>query len=872
MHDNVRALPASRLRATNTALPRMPAQHLARPRLTSTLLAEENRVRLIAAPAGFGKSVLLNECARRANSSTRVIWLDLLGHPLSPADFLERFAAALQLPYGEDTPQNELSFLLGRIAHQSVWIILDDYPRQPSFALDACIDYLLERSPDALHWWIAGRRLPAWSLPRLLLQGGLVELDANALTLTELELADFLEQRHLAPSNEQVAKLHYQSEGWLANICLKLMSKSSTDLPALLDRDSPLMQEYVEREILSELAPDLYEALLLLAHIPKFSSALCEHLLDEKYGPQVLEQLRQRQLFICPVDEQAGWFRLSRPLSNVLKRFAADHTLNQTHLLACQWFAQQGQAREAVEHALWAEQPETAANYLQRYGEDQLLVGHSVSQFLRWRDELPASLFASTPRLVILQAWALIICTRLDEVEACVTELSRFLPQPNAQRQQQLLAQYQVIVGVMQRQCGLASARQHCLEALEVLGEAAWSQQILCYQALSQQAASEMNLTLAQAYCQEGLRLSQKHGNILFETLLSIDHIHQLAMLGECQIALKQADQALQLLIDAGLRGPVFARLQLLRGDLLASRGDTDAAKLTLHAGIKEAEACEDAYQLFGYLALAELEAESGHLDLAQQLLDQAECYMQQHRIPEVRYCSALGLAQAALWRLQGDLAKAQQSALAIRQQLESDHLLLPSGFYDLLLRARLCLTRIEIDLGNVEHAQAELLSLLSDCQGSGHLSLATQVQLCLAQFLEDGDAHESADLHLSAALLAAQRQQQISPVLALKKRQPQWLDEQLLANEALAILRHQVRSASEGLTDDPVSFVRALSKREIAVLGLISKGYSNQQVAEALYISLHTVKSHARRINTKLGVQRRTHAVALAKEQGLID
>ena len=59
------------------------------------------------------------------------------------------------------------------------------------------------------------------------------------------------------------------------------------------------------------------------------------------------------------------------------------------------------------------------------------------------------------------------------------------------------------------------------------------------------------------------------------------------------------------------------------------------------------------------------------------------------------------------------------------------------------------------------------------------------------------------------------------------------------------------------------------LSKRELAVLGLIAQGHSNQQIAEQLYISLHTVKTHARRINVKLGVQRRTQAVARAKAEG---
>jgi len=54
-------------------------------------------------------------------------------------------------------------------------------------------------------------------------------------------------------------------------------------------------------------------------------------------------------------------------------------------------------------------------------------------------------------------------------------------------------------------------------------------------------------------------------------------------------------------------------------------------------------------------------------------------------------------------------------------------------------------------------------------------------------------------------------------------------------------------------------------------VLGLIAQGSSNQQIAEQLFISLHTVKTHARRIHTKLGVERRTQAVATAKKMGLL-
>ncbi|MNJ63215.1 Transcriptional regulatory protein LiaR [compost metagenome] len=62
-----------------------------------------------------------------------------------------------------------------------------------------------------------------------------------------------------------------------------------------------------------------------------------------------------------------------------------------------------------------------------------------------------------------------------------------------------------------------------------------------------------------------------------------------------------------------------------------------------------------------------------------------------------------------------------------------------------------------------------------------------------------------------------------------------------------------------------------ALSTRERAVLELIAQGCSNQEISERLFISLHTVKTHASHINSKLGVERRTQAVARAKALGLL-
>jgi LuxR family maltose regulon positive regulatory protein len=64
---------------------------------------------------------------------------------------------------------------------------------------------------------------------------------------------------------------------------------------------------------------------------------------------------------------------------------------------------------------------------------------------------------------------------------------------------------------------------------------------------------------------------------------------------------------------------------------------------------------------------------------------------------------------------------------------------------------------------------------------------------------------------------------------------------------------------------------VEPLSQRELKVLQLIAQGLSNREISERLFLALDTVKGHNRSIYGKLQVQRRTEAVARARELGLL-
>ena len=66
-------------------------------------------------------------------------------------------------------------------------------------------------------------------------------------------------------------------------------------------------------------------------------------------------------------------------------------------------------------------------------------------------------------------------------------------------------------------------------------------------------------------------------------------------------------------------------------------------------------------------------------------------------------------------------------------------------------------------------------------------------------------------------------------------------------------------------------SFDITLSSRELDTLKLIAENLTNQEIADKLFISLNTVKSHLKNINLKLEASNRSHAVTRAKEIGLI-
>ena len=98
------------------------------------------------------------------------------------------------------------------------------------------------------------------------------------------------------------------------------------------------------------------------------------------------------------------------------------------------------------------------------------------------------------------------------------------------------------------------------------------------------------------------------------------------------------------------------------------------------------------------------------------------------------------------------------------------------------------------------------------------------------------------------------------------------WLAIKLITPKVkTVIIEKQVFASSDFVLNEAELSRLRLSTRELEVLQLIADGLSNQQIADRLFVSLNTIKTHTSNLFLKMEVERRTQAIEMAKRLGLI-
>src|SRR6266487_2820341 len=434
------------LLATKLHVPQPRAGFLPRPRLLERLAEGMSRALvLVCTPAGFGKTSLLGDWARRAKQPTA--WLSLDEGDNDPARFWRYVAAALDpvcegvggrvaaLLRGPQPPlEAVVTVVVNALAAQSdqTALVLDDYHLVEAAPVHHSLGLLLDRLPAQLRLVVASRADPPLPLARLRARGQLVELRAADLRFTPEETTVLLRGViGLELSAASLAALGARTEGWVAGLQLAALSLHGhadvTAFVASFSGSHRFVLDYLTEEVLDRQPEPLREFLLETSVLDRVCGPLADAVTGRSDGQQLLEQVERANLFLVPLDEVRGWWRYHQLFADLLRarlQQADPDRVAGLHRAAAAWCERHGLIDEAMRHAVAADDTVWAARLIEQHFE-ALLRRSEDATLRRWLEALLAEVVRSRPRLSLAQAFRAVTGGRLEAVESLLADAER---------------------------------------------------------------------------------------------------------------------------------------------------------------------------------------------------------------------------------------------------------------------------------------------------------------------------------------------------------------------------------------------------------------------------------------------------------------
>jgi len=891
-----------------------------RPRLIEQLnagLHSGRRLTLISAPAGFGKTTLLSEWianSDRLEPVVRFAWVSLDQGDNDLARFWAYFIAALQSIHADigeaalamfrsPKPPPAEAFLTGLINEitaaelEPFALVLDDYHLIKTQPIHDALTFLLDHLPPQMHLVVATRADPPLPIARLRGRGQLTELRLTDLRFTLDEATEFLNQvTGLGLSTDDVATLASRTEGWIAGLqmaSLAMQARVSTpgreDVASFINAfrgSDRYILDYLVEEVLQRQSDTVQAFLLQTSVLDRLTGPLCDAITDQDDGQTTLETLERANLFIVPLDNERQWYRYHRLFADLLRQRLLQSQPDQVstlHRRASEWHEQNGFMGEAIEHALSAEDLERAAHLVEQAAEATLMRSE-VATLLGWLDALPDELVRARPTLCLFHAWALLLGGRpIEQVESRLQSVDR--DGDLAGKAASLRAFVAIFQGQVQRAVELSR------EALEQLTEDDLFLRSIATWMLAISDMMDGDLVRSNQALGEIARKSQEAGNVMIAVMTTCTLAELHLTQGELGKAKAIYHQALELATDAqGQRLPIAGMALIGLGELEREWNDIETAERYLTEGVEQVEQWGEIGALDGYIFLAYVKQARGDTTGAVDSIQKAQQLAVRFDATEMDDVLA-GAHQAYLFARQDDLEPArrwiEERKLTVDAALAELEEQIHSGLsgYSRHWRTVEYLTLVRLLITQNQHDAAlailDLLEKISERYGLNGRVIRFQVLKAII-YQAQGD--------LAKALAALERALSLAEpggyvrvfvdegkpmAMLLRQAAGRGIAVEYVGELLAAMKRKDERRMTEFPPSStvlrPPSLVEPLSERELEVLRLLTTHLSSTEMAEELYISVHTVRYHIKSIYSKLNVHSRADAVDRARELELL-
>ncbi len=714
---------------------------------------------------------------------------------------------------------------------------------------------LIERWPAAtVQLVLAGRFDPPLRRHRLRMSGRLSEIRDRNLYFSLTESHKLLANFGVRISDADLALLHQRSEGWPAVLQMTALSLRGTTDPARLARvlevRGQAVADYFISEVLEQQPPELAQFMLdtsILAGV--LTADACAAVTGGQDAAALLRDIEAAHLFLVALDDERTSFRYHHLVRRLLRMElrARDRAREQSlQSRAAEWFEATGDSRLAAYHYLAAQQADRALALLQ----DRV-----VPDFLH------------TPTMPAPLAPGMIDPSMLLETPGHLLGLAAdLLLSGDAARGGEYLDLLEH-AGKIPPESGLAARSEAC--------------QSFRY-GMAGQLERAARAARAARDIQERTQITDEWNSIVPLVLIRV-----YGSLGDLQAAEREAVTALaaptvtepvELVLVPGARALVYFEAGRLAAAAGAARA-ADAAARRL--------GFDQHFFAVDYLrALSGLALERSDLDTAEQLIEQVLSITEQRR-PLFEFMALLD--RARIWASRGQLRDALTTIGAARQALTAEAspaLLARADEQEALLRLSVGDLRASTELAGSLRAPNRCLLLAKVALSAGdhhavqeHLQAAAQSDLTPRQALirqvllaaaaiDRGDP--AAAMPLGNALHTARSQGFLNTVVTTAPQVTGHIVEhgaQLRSDpfiEQLVAAALKVRTTQRGSALPSRALAEPLTAAEQRILTLLPTS-TYLQIADTLYISRNTVKTHLRSIYQKLRATSRSEALERA-------
>ncbi len=864
------------------------------------LLVDANAVPLIlvSAGAGFGKTSLVAEWLMA--EGVRGAWVSLDEGDNDPARFWAYVCAALAraLPdllgtlqdpeVARRDPRGLVATIVNGLAHYDgrVVLVLDDLHVIDSERVHNSLVFLLRNCPRQLGLVVTTRTDPPWPLSRLRANARVCEIRSVDLRFTQQEAAQLLRvavDERL--DDEACGALQRRTEGWVVGLHMAALSlRGSPDVRRFIDGFSGshrFVLDYLAEEVLALQDAETRDFMLRTSILRSFTGALCDAVLVRQRSAETIEQLETRNLFLVPLDANREWYRYHHLFQQYLRSRLSNEGVDprELHSRASAWFEEQGFREEAIDHAIDAQEYHRAIALLERAVETRFTVQRQV-RTLGWLKRLPQGLVSARPKLSSVNIWAAFVIGRWEEAELCLQQAQAALPTADLSpaEREDAETQYLIYSAWMAYKSG---KEELCIEqaatALDRLGPSPSPRHALTLLALARGQLYAGHLRDARRSCERILTLEiPELDPINIQVALSMAALASL-LRGELRQVFADYDRAMSALSDD--RGPPHLAAGLIRlcmGEALREHGQLERAESLLREGVEQVQGqlglpehvCK------GLLALARVRLQRGARDDAERLLAQADEMARNviERGPDYARLFVPAYAyRARLWLELGNLS-------ALTQWLAEPGVAQTASAW---AGWELLPVRIALLQGDVDRAQALLGEAAPESPRAqvehewlgiviqhrrGEVDAAVDAAAKLAPRAEAWGYQmvftEPPRIQALLDAVVGQRSADLAPVLGGGDSRNERKSD-APADTGSRTDTPPAPSSPPGAADSPNELKEELNERELAILRLMSAGLSNAEMAGELYLSVHTVKWHARNLYAKLGVNSRSRALA---------